>query len=158
MPRGDTQRDHRSGSWQCRNGAVRMGLAAQDEVVAAAPTPSGRQGLGARQAEEWGAGSVSPQATTAEPRLKLSALLDPALDPELGRLPLAKVREMFASHVNLRGAEPSEDIGPTVKQVSAIHQVITAGLVPFADFSLFGPHGKRLFVAQAHSSQLDLHA
>ena len=51
---------------------------------------------------------------------------------------------MFTSNVKLRGAEPSEGIEPTLEQVSAIHQVIPADLVPFADFSLFGPLSKRL--------------
>ena len=56
----------------------------------------------------------------------------------------AKVREMFTDFVRLRGAIPSEDIEPTLEQVSAIHQVITTDVVPFADFSYYGPHGKRL--------------
>ena len=42
----------------------------------------------------------------------------------------ATVREMFTSFVKLRGAEPSEDIEPTLDQVSAIHLVITADVVP----------------------------
>ena len=67
-----------------------------------------------------------------------------ALDSELARLPQAKVREKFTSYVKLRAAEPSEDIEPTLEQVSAVHQIITADLVPFADFALVDPHGKRL--------------
>ena len=69
-----------------------------------------------------GAGSVSLRAITAEPRLKLSVLLGLALDSELARLPPAKVREMSTSYVQLRGAEPCEDIEPTLEQVSAIHR------------------------------------
>ena len=59
-----------------------------------------------------------------------------ALDSELARLPQAKVREKFTSYVKLRAAEPSEDIEPTLEQVSAVHQIITADLVPFAEFAL----------------------
>ena len=51
---------------------------------------------------------------------------------------------MFTSYVELRGAEPSEGIKPTLEQVSAIQQVITADCVPCAGFSLFGANGKRL--------------
>ena len=42
---------------------------------------------------------------------------------------------MFTDYIRLRGADPSEDIEPTLEQVSAIHQVITADVLPFADFS-----------------------
>ena len=62
-------------------------------------------------------------------------LLDAVLDSELARLPQAKVR-VFTSYVKLPGAEPSEDIEPALEQVGAIHQVITAVLVPFADVGL----------------------
>ena len=55
-----------------------------------------------------------------------------------------RFRVMFNTHVKLRGTEPSQDTEPTLDQVCAIHQVIAAGFVPFADFSLFGLLGKRL--------------
>ena len=84
-------------------------------------------------------------------------LLDPARDSELARLPQAKVREKFISYVKLRAAEPSEDVDPTLEQVSAVHQVITAGLVSFADFRV-GRSARQEAFAQAHLSQLDLDA
>ena len=49
---------------------------------------------------------------------------------------------MFTSHVKLRGAEPSKDVEPALKQVSATHHQVIA-VVFCADFSPFGPHGKR---------------
>ena len=67
----------------------------------------------------------------------------PALDSELARLPQAEVREMFTSYVELRGAEPSEDIERTLEKVSAVHQVSTAVLVQFADCALFPPRGPK---------------
>ena len=78
-----------------------------------------------------------PRNVTAEPRLKLSVLLDPALDSELARLPQAKVQEMFADHVRLRRADPSKDIKPTLEQVGAIHQLIppTWSLLPISHSS-----------------------
>ena len=51
---------------------------------------------------------------------------------------------MFTDYVRQRGAEPSEDIEPTLEQVSATRQIISADMVPFPDVSLIGPHGKRL--------------
>eukprot|EP00973_Karenia_brevis_P094717 12423803-Karenia_brevis.AAC.1 len=39
---------------------------------------------------------------------------------------------------------PSEEVEPTVEQISAVAQVVGADLVPYADFALFGPHGRRL--------------
>ena len=84
------------------------------------------------------ASSVSARSFTAEPCLRFSILLDLALDSELARLPQANFRGIFTSYVKLR------------EQVSAIHQVITAELVLFADFSLFGPHGKRLLRKFTH--------
>ena len=97
----------------------RLGLTPQHEVVAAAHTPSGL-GFGGLQAEDGGAGSVAARATTAEPRLKLSVLLDPAFDSELACLPQARVREMFTSHVKLRGAEPS-DFGSSQRPQTGHH-------------------------------------
>ena len=118
-----------------RNARPRSGLTAQDEVAAAAPTSTRRTRLWlstARGREYW---LRFPQSVTAEPRLKLSVLLDPALDSELAPLPQAKVQEMFTDCVGLRGADPPEDFEPTLEQVSAIHQVITADVVPCSDFS-----------------------
>ena len=58
---------------------------------------------------------MSPQLSRC---FKLSVLLDPALDSEFARLPQAKVRERFTSCVKLRGAEPSEDIEPSLSSSS----------------------------------------
>ena len=62
-----------------------------------------------------GAGSAAIRATTPERRLKLSVLFGSALDSELVRFRQAEVREMFTSCVKLRGAEPSQDIEPTLQ-------------------------------------------
>ena len=63
--------------------------------------PGDGLGFGGPQAEDVGVGFATARATTSEPRLKLSVILDPALDSELMRLPQAKVREMFTSYVKL---------------------------------------------------------
>ena len=51
---------------------------------------------------------------------------------------------MFNAYALARGAEPAEDVEPTVEQISAVAQVVAADLVPCADFSILGPHGRRL--------------
>eukprot|EP00969_Alexandrium_andersonii_P204896 9054932-Alexandrium_andersonii.AAC.1 len=41
------------------------------------------------------------------------------------------------------GDYPSEEIEPTCEQLSAVDQLLRSGSLPYVDFSLFGPHGKR---------------
>ena len=81
---------------------------------------------------------------SSEPRLKLSVILDPTLDSELVRMPHHVVRELFSAYAKLRGAEPTEEVEPTVEQISAVNQVLRSDLVPYADFALLGPYGRRL--------------
>ena len=87
--------------------------------------------------------STTPQIT-GEPEIKLSLILDPNLDSKLVRMPQTKVRALFTDYIAKRGAEPSEDIEPTLEQISAVYQVCNADLVPYADFSILGPHGRRM--------------
>ena len=81
---------------------------------------------------------------SAEPKLKLSLVLDPALDSDLQRLPPFEVRKLYDKYAAARGDEPAEDIEPTLEQISAVAQVTKADLAPYACFSLFGPHGRRM--------------
>ena len=85
-----------------------------------------------------------PQQPSTDPRLKLSVVLDPSMDADLVRLPHHHVRGLFNSYALARGAEPAEDVEPTLEQISAVAQVVAADLVPYADFSILGPHGRRL--------------
>ena len=98
-------------------------------------SPSGRLGLVGPEAEE--------PNRPSQPSRELSVLLHPALDSELARLPQAKVREMFTSHVKLLEAEPSEDIEH--------HGRFGAPCVFLTVRSAW-----QETVAQTHSSQLDL--
>ena len=86
----------------------------------------------------------APGTISTEPKIKLALVLDPSLDSELVRLPQTVFRAMFTRYIAVRGAEPSEDIEPTHEQVSALHQVINNDLVPYADFSIWSPHGRRM--------------
>ena len=118
---------------------LRLGLTAIDEQASLPTTSALGLGVGGPAAVQ-----VPAAAPTAEPRLKLSVIIDSSLDSELARLPQARARQMFTDYLAVRGAEPSEDVEPTVEQISAVNQVLEADLVPYADFALFGPHGKRL--------------
>ena len=123
---------------------LRLGLTAV-ELMPVVTLPVGGLGFGGPSATPLG-GVVLPTVAppTGEPRLKLSSILDPALDTELTRLPQSDIRKLFADYEDKRGAEPSEDIEPTVEQISAVAQVLKADLTPYADFSVYGPHGRRL--------------
>jgi len=89
------------------------------------------------------AATAAPPLPIAEARIKLSVLIDTAMDSELVRLPVLEIRAMYARYVETRGAEPSEDIEPTTEQLSAVKQVLDVDLSPYVDFALFGPYGKR---------------
>eukprot|EP00969_Alexandrium_andersonii_P322978 14270989-Alexandrium_andersonii.AAC.1 len=41
------------------------------------------------------------------------------------------------------GGYPCEDMEPPQEQLSAVHQFIRSGSLPYTDFALFGPRGKR---------------
>ena len=81
-----------------------------------------------------GMGGVNPGVTgaptlplaSASRRLKLSAILDPTLEAEV------------------HGDFPDSSCDPSPDQLAALSQVIAAGAVPFACFTIFGPHGQRL--------------
>ena len=77
-------------------------------------------------------------------RIKLSSVLDPTLDADVVPLGRAELHEMHRAYKASRGAPPSQDICPTDDQLSALAQVVASGAPPFADFSIFGRHGKRL--------------
>ena len=138
---------------------LRIGLTAVDATMVAAqaagPAPGGPGG-GAQLALGNGAavmaGQLPPSAVIAEPRIKLSSVLDPTLDSELVRLPAVAIRKYFSDYITLRGATPSEDTEPTAEQLSAMHQVIAADLVPYGDFAVLGPHGRRLVVKLTYCS------
>ena len=114
---------------------LRLQLTANDESSVSGGTPTTTLAISAA--------AVAPPLPVAEPRIKLSVLIDSTMDSELVRLPVHQIRVMYSEYVKTRGAEPSEDIEPTTEQISAVKQVLDADLVPYVDFALFGPYGKR---------------
>ena len=83
-------------------------------------------------------------AAPATKKTKLSSLVDPSADAELAKLSEADVRARYEHYARTRGGHPHPDMEPTDEQLSALHQLIAAGGAPYVNFSIFGPHGKRM--------------
>ena len=121
---------------------LRLGLTAV-EVRAAGVVPGAVAAPGAMAENALALAGPAPPANP-EPKIKLNLLIDPALDSELVRLPQSRIRELFAKYEDVRGDEPSEDVEPTTDQISALSQLFTSDMPPYADFSIWGPYGKRM--------------
>ncbi|CAE7734064.1 SMYD2, partial [Symbiodinium necroappetens] len=98
-----------------------------------APAPGGQAGAGSR-------------------RLKLSAVLDPTLDADVVSLGNLEIQKLYADYKAKFGDHPSVEADPSADQLASLKQVVAAGSVPYADFSLFGPHGLRLLRKQTFTS------
>jgi hypothetical protein len=88
--------------------------------------------------------SASASAPAGGRSIRLSHIIDPSLDAILVSLPSTDIRKMLSSYSALRGDAPSEEIEPTSDQISAVHQLLACDAVPYADFAVWGPYGKRL--------------
>lgn len=82
-------------------------------------------------------------APTHTRRVKLSSIIDPTLDADVIQLSSAEIQRMRLAYKAKYGDFPSPDVEPTSDMLSALCQVITAGAAPYADFSIWGPHGLR---------------
>ena len=129
---------------------LRLGLRAIEEAPAAQlpgpPASAAYEPASSQLVNALGlrASTTSLLSHSTEPRLKLSVIIDPTLDSELVRLPQSTIRQLFSEYTDARGAPPSEEVEPTVEQISAVAQLVAADLVPYADFAILGPHGRRL--------------
>ena len=103
-----------------------------------------------------GAGYVTTLAVSApagQPALKktkLSSLVDGTAEAEVLLLEPTKVRDMFNVYEQIRGEPPHPDVEPSYEQLSAVAQFIGADAVPYVDFAIFGPHGKRAMKKISH--------
>ena len=77
-------------------------------------------------------------------KLKLSAILDPTLEAEVQGLSPQEQTQMYETYRQKFGDFPDSSCDPSPDQLAALSQVIAAGAVPFACFTIFGPHGQRL--------------
>ena len=94
--------------------------------------------------------AVSP---AVERSIKLSALVDPHLDATLRAFEPQKVRDLFARYKAARGEFPHVDHEPSEEQLAAVAQQLQSGVAPYVDFSIFGPHGRRMQRKMSYISQ-----
>ena len=114
--------------------------------------PSGSADPPAAAIPAAAAGLASP--AKAARVLKLSSVVDQTLESDVNCLEPAKVREMIRAYAETRGAEPSEAVGPSNDQVSALAQLLEGDAIPYVDFAIWCLHGRRMlakmvFVAHA---------
>ena len=77
-------------------------------------------------------------------KIKLSSVVDVTAEADIVPLPPDSVAEAFRRYRDTRGEYPHPDHEPTADQLSAVSQLLSSGAPPYVDFSLFGPHGRRL--------------
>ena len=158
--------------WDAAVGAMRMpGATAADPPRELTPTEKARVESLRRvcilrsggQPDTLGAPAPVAPAPAANPpgtsptaaggrKLKLSAVLDPTLDAEVLVLPQTEVATMYNEYRQKFGDFPTSDSDISPDQLSALSQVLKAGAIPFADFSLFGPYGQRLLRKQTFTA------
>jgi hypothetical protein len=74
----------------------------------------------------------------------LKELVDPTLDLDLTSRDNAHIDGLFADYEVGHGAFPSDATEPTKEQISAVAMLLLMGPIPYVDFSIFGPYGRRL--------------
>ena len=74
----------------------------------------------------------------------MPTLVDTTLDASVSALDQKTLEGMFGRYTASRGDFPHADIEPTEDQISAVSQLLKHGAAPYVDFSIFGPHGRRL--------------
>ena len=83
------------------------------------------------------------EATANTRKLKLNNVIDQCLDGEVVNMSPAATRRLFEKYEMQRGAQPHPDVEPTSEQLSAVSQLISDDVVPYVDFGIFVPYGKR---------------
>ncbi|MFM7983857.1 MAG: hypothetical protein ACKPKO_31485, partial [Candidatus Fonsibacter sp.] len=71
-------------------------------------------------------------------------MVDATAEAELQKLPATFIQGCYANYALTRGDLPHQDIEPTDEQLSAIHQLVSAGDAPYVDFKICCPHGRRM--------------
>ena len=87
---------------------------------------------------------AAPAQLVPDTAVKLSVVWDPTLDILLVRMAPHLSRKLFSEYKKRRGAEPVEDIEPTLEQTSAAAQVLAADKAPYVDCAVLGLYGRRL--------------
>ena len=66
------------------------------------------------------------------------------LDREDETVSDAKLTAAYVNYKTLMGEEPLRDEDVTKYQISAVQNLLDHSLVPYCDFSVWGPHGHRI--------------
>jgi hypothetical protein len=74
---------------------------------------------------------------------KVSEVLDQTDEGTFEPLPLERLDELRARHVDITGDHPPEDERPTADQLAALGARLRAGRAPFVDLGMWGPWGDR---------------
>ena len=75
---------------------------------------------------------------------KMKDIIDQVSTDTIVRLSLKEVKEAYATYRLKMGGDPNPEFEPTEFQLAGIQTLLKSGMAPYADFALFGPHGKRL--------------
>ena len=81
---------------------------------------------------------------SATPKIKLSQVIDQAKDTEIPLLDEVTARELRKNYEVLYGDAPMDNAEVSDAQLAALYHVLQSGVVPYADFGVWGPHGLRL--------------
>ena len=90
----------------------------------------------------------------SETAVKLAHIINETLDGYVIRPKNEEYNRLLLIYVSSCGGLPRDEIEPTADQIGALLQVLTAGQAPYADFSLWGPRGKRALKKLIHSAAL----
>jgi hypothetical protein len=92
--------------------------------------------------------------TGTGPKRKMSAIIDQADDGDLDELPADKVRNLFIQYTHENGGEPAEGERCTADQLAALSTRLARDMVPYTDFGVWGPFGRRMQKAMRFTAQV----
>lgn len=92
--------------------------------------------------KEAPAATVIVQAPATNSEKKLSTLFG-AVDVQLKRLSPESITDLFQKYKESRGEFPFQEVEPSEDQLSALQQMLSSGLCPYVDFSMFGPDNNK---------------
>ena len=101
------------------------------------------------EAQRASAGSNLVPASTSTTKLlnvqtiKLDDVLDQRLNAEITYIPETEVIRYNARYREVMDEACDEECKPTLEQLSALAHILGTARPPYADFSVFGPHGTR---------------
>ena len=130
-------------------GAIKTRFNLQTTIVQQLPTQP-QTSTAATTSPPAAASSASTVAVITEPLLALTAevklgqVLNQALEQDIPLLPETLLRESRERYITICGDEPLQSSAATDAQLTALKSILDNGMVPYADFGVFAPHGTRL--------------